>query len=146
MRSIYQRGGEARPFGINMTPMIDITFLLLTFFTLTSHFASAEKLDIPLPRPDDSRAVDRRLTDKVIINVLYVGPHRPAELHLGPYLLPSADVLLPHLQAAARQQPQPQVILRADRRLPYGQVRELMEMVAGAGLSRLQVVAVLGSE
>ena len=44
----HQRGLSL---GANMTPLIDVTFLLLTFFMLASHFASAEKVEFSLPRP-----------------------------------------------------------------------------------------------
>ena len=77
----YHRGSSGR---INMTPLIDVTFLLLTFFMLASHFASAEKTDIDLPEPDNSQAVVWRLEDKIIINVLYRGELVEPELRLGP--------------------------------------------------------------
>ena len=128
---------------INMTPLIDVTFLLLTFFMLASHFASAEKTDIDLPRPDDSQAVDRRLQEKIIINVLYRGERADPELRLGPMRVDSITTLDDRLGELARQNPRAQVILRADRRLPYGVVRQVMEIVAARKLTRLQVVAEL---
>jgi len=124
--------------------MIDITFLLLTFFTLSSHFASAEKVELDLPRPDHSQAEDRRFPDKIIINLLYGGPGLPATLRLGAFDLPSTAELADHLVPLARHNPRTQVILRADRRLAFGQVRQVMETISAAGLSRLQVVAELG--
>ena len=128
-----------------MTPMIDVTFLLLTFFMLASHFASAEKTEIDLPQPDDSQAVERRLPEKIIINVRYVDDPAGPELSLGPVLVGSTAELAERLADLARVNPQAQVILRADRRLRYGIVREVMEIVAATNLTRLQVVAELGS-
>ena len=61
-----------------------------------------------------------------------------------------ASVVIPReridvrLGELARVNPRAQVILRADRRLRYGAVREVMEIVAGQKLTRLQVVAELG--
>jgi biopolymer transport protein ExbD len=127
-----------------MTPMIDITFLLLTFFTLSSHFASAEKVELSLPHPDHNQAEDRRFPEKVIINLVYQGPGASAQLKMGAFDLASMQDLAEHLAPIARHDPQTQVILRADRRLPFGQVRRVMETVANAGLSRLQMVAELG--
>lgn len=126
-----------------MTPMIDITFLLLTFFMLTSHLASAEKSEIDLPRPDDSQAVDRRFPDRIIINVGYRGDSAGPELKLGPVTIGSAGELADRLGELARVNRDAQVILRADRRLAYGIVRQIMEIVAANGLTRLQVVAEL---
>ncbi|MGQ9649588.1 MAG: ExbD/TolR family protein [Phycisphaerae bacterium] len=135
--------GERRPSPgtlMNMTPMIDVTFLLLTFFMLASHFASAEKVKVDLPRPDDNQSVDRRLKDKVIINMLYVEDTTEPRLQLGPVPVASVADLGGRLREVGGLNPSVQVILRADRRLPYGQVREVMGMIASAGLTRLQVV------
>ncbi len=126
-----------------MTPMIDVTFLLLTFFMLASHFASAEKVDIDLPQPDDSQAVERRLRDKIIINVLYTGDLGGPDLRLGPMKVDSMAELDERLGELARVNPRAQVILRADRRLRYGLVRQVMEIVAARQLTRLQVVVEL---
>jgi biopolymer transport protein ExbD len=129
---------------INMTPMIDVTFLLLTFFMLASHFASAEKdPDVQLPRPDDNQATERRFRDKIIINALYTGEETRPEFRLGALRVDSIPQLADWLDRFADKTAPPQVILRADRRLAYGDVRQVMEIVAAAGLSRLQVVTEL---
>jgi len=44
--------------GINMTPLIDIVFLLLIFFMLTAHFVSEEAIDIELPKSEYSTEID----------------------------------------------------------------------------------------
>jgi biopolymer transport protein ExbD len=126
-----------------MTPLIDCTFLLLTFFMLTSHFASAEKLELDLPKPDHSQAQDRRIPDKVIVNVFVREQGQGLGLRLGPVDVSSVEELSERLGAIARQQPRLQVILRADRQLPYGDVRRVMETIAANNLVRLQVAAEL---
>ena len=138
-RSTRERLSGSAPL-INMTPMIDVTFLLLTFFMLASHFASVEKVKVDLPRPDDNQSVDRRLKDKVIINLLHVEGGASPRLQLGPVPVASVADLGGRLKEVSELNPNVQVILRADRRLSYGQVREVMEVVAGAGLIHLQVV------
>lgn len=143
MRMILRResSGSLMP---NMTPMIDITFLLLTFFTLSSHFASAEKVELALPRPDHNQAEERRFPDKVIINLVYPEKGGPAILRMGAFDVSSIHGLTDALAPVGRHNPQTPVILRADRRLPFGDVRQAMEAISAAGLSRLQLVAELG--
>lgn len=125
---------------VNMTPMIDVVFLLLTFFMLASHFASAEKVNVDLPHPDRNQAVDRRFQDKAIISLRRVEDQKDAEIWLGPMLLDSPAELAERLQAIAENNPQCQVILRGDHGLTYGQVREVMEVISAGRLSNLQVV------
>ena len=129
-----------------MTPLIDVTFLLLTYFMLASHYASAERPDMKIPQPDDSQAVDKRPEEKIIVNMLYAGDNHDPELMFGPDPVRSLQSLADRLNAAGRFNPSCEVILRADRRLPYGHVRRVMETVAAAKLSHLQVVAEFGQK
>jgi biopolymer transport protein ExbD len=126
-----------------MTPLIDVTFLLLTYFMLASHYASAEKPDIALPRPNESQAQDRRMEEKIIVNMLYEGPAAQPGLMYGPMRVASLDELKDRLTAAGRANSRTPVILRADRQVRYGDVRQVMEAVAAADLANLQVVAEL---
>lgn len=141
VRHLHRHEGSLA--GINMTPMIDITFLLLTFFMLASHFASAEKIAMELPQPDRSRAEDRRFPEKIIVNVLYEGPDAAPGLAFGAVHLDSLPALAEHLAELAAAQSQTEVILRADKRLNYGEVRQVMAVIADSGLRKLQLVAEL---
>jgi biopolymer transport protein ExbD len=131
---------QDRNIAINMTPMVDVTFLLLTFCMLTTRFASTEKVNVDLPRPNDNQAHEQRFKDKIIINLQYMSDSAKAEIQLGPVKIASVDDLSGRLGELARESPGAQVILRADRRLPYRDVRGVMEAVAGAKLTSLQVV------
>ena len=51
----------------NLTPLIDIVFLLLVFFMLTSHFVRDEVLNIDLPEADSGEALDEPQQIEVII-------------------------------------------------------------------------------
>ena len=133
--------GRSPSFSFNMTPLIDVTFLLLTYFMLASHFASAEKPDMKLPHPDDSQAVAKQQDDKVIINMIYHGADQEPSLTFGAIPVASIDDLAARLHQVAAQNPRLEVTLRADRMVPYGHVRRVMEAVAAANLGSLKVVA-----
>lgn len=53
-----EKGGKVRskksPTKIDMTPMVDLAFLLLTFFMLTTTFAKPQTMEITMPVPDDT--------------------------------------------------------------------------------------------
>jgi biopolymer transport protein ExbD len=127
----------------NMTPLIDVTFLLLTYFMLATHFASAERPDMKLPRPDDSQAVERLQENKIIINMLYNEKHPEPDLSFGSVAVGSMAELSERLTSLAERNPKIEVTLRADRRLRYGDVKKVMETVAASNLGKLQVVAEL---
>ena len=121
---------------------VDVTFLLLTYFMLASHYASAEKPDMTVPRPDRSEAVDRRIEEKIIVNILHREGSEPG-LTYGPEMVASLDELSARLSDLARRESGVQVILRADRRIPYGYVRRVMQLIAEHRLVNLQIVAEL---
>ena len=127
-----------------MTPLIDVTFLLLTYFMLASHFATAEKPDMALPQPDHSQAAERYQEDKIIINLLHRGEAEGPGLMFGAEPVATMDELSSRLQSLGRRSPEVEVSLRSDRHVRYGDVRRVMELIAAANLHRLQVVAELG--
>ncbi len=140
-RSRTARPGEIR---LNLTALVDVTVLLLTFFMVVNQFASAERIEMELPRPDQSLARDRRVPEPVVVNILDQGAGRPPGYQIGPLRVGSIADLSRELAAAKRHTPQLEVILRADRRLNYRQVRDVMELLGEHAISRFHLVAEVG--
>jgi biopolymer transport protein ExbD/biopolymer transport protein TolR len=117
---------------INMTPLIDVMLVLLVIFIVTAPLlASSLKLD--LPRSDAARPGDAVASIAVAIDVdgrVFVADEPVDDATLA---LRIADV--------ARANPQAEVHLRADRRVSYGRVAELIGTVQKAGLNRIGFVA-----
>lgn len=136
--------------GFNATPMVDVIFLLTIFFMLVSRFSSAELVPMQLPEPQDSQARATHIPRRVVINcrlgaaedglqgvVLYsIGPNHPEPL----------PVIAERLQTMRARSAKMQAVIRADRRLPYADVRVVMHAIAGAGIDVLNVVAAAGEE
>ncbi|HEX5444334.1 MAG TPA: biopolymer transporter ExbD [Pirellulales bacterium] len=49
--------------GLDMTPMVDVTFLLLIFFMVTAAFALQKSIHIPTPDPTDSATQSRTIEE-----------------------------------------------------------------------------------
>ncbi|MGB9623945.1 MAG: ExbD/TolR family protein [Phycisphaerae bacterium] len=131
---------------LNLTALVDVTVLLLTFFMVVNQFASAERVEMEIPRPDDSLARDKRVAEPIVINLLDRGPDRPPGYRIGPLGVESLAELSRQLAAARRHTPQLEVVLRADKRLSYQRVREVMELLGEHEVSRFHVVAEVGSQ
>ncbi len=137
-----------RPIGFNATPMIDVIFLLTVFFMLVSTFARKENVPLELPKPLASQAKDVDLPDRIVINcrlgeastyaagvALYsIGPNAPEPL----------DIIGRRLASMKQQSPDVKVIIRADRRLDYRDVRDVMRVVAANNIKMLNVAAHVG--
>jgi biopolymer transport protein ExbD len=71
---------------INMTPMIDCTFLLIIFFILTSQFASQAlaTLEVYKPwKPQTKTAPEDKIPDRIIVNVVSEEPVRNRDVMLA---------------------------------------------------------------
>ena len=116
---------------INMTPLIDVMLVLLVIFIITApRIASSLKLD--LPRTEAARAGDAPAFIALALDAegrLFLDD-KPAD----------KDAVLQRARQAARRNPATEVQLRADQRVPYGRVAELIGWMQAAGLTRIGFV------
>ncbi|WP_085808755.1 protein TolR [Sphingomonas sp. TZW2008] len=130
-------GGRRAPMAdINVTPLVDVMLVLLIIFMVTAPLLTA---GVPVNLPDSrAKPLDQ---DK-----------QPTEISLdadGKIFIAkeevSADALparLDAIAAAAGEGEPPQVYLRADRVLGYGQVMKVMGELNRAGLNRVALVTI----
>jgi len=127
-----ERTPGPQPMGeINMTPLIDVMLVLLVIFMITAPLMTSN-LKLDLPRSD---AASPSETPKF----LAVAITPDGALFLGDEKL-APDAFSARVADAARQTPDIEVQLRADKRTPYGQVAELLGRVQKAGLNRIAFV------
>ncbi|MEX0718944.1 MAG: biopolymer transporter ExbD [Planctomycetaceae bacterium] len=123
---------RAREHGLafNITPLIDIVFLLIIFFLAASHFArseSAEGVELPTATKglDDDEPNARRLI------VTITADHR--------LLVQSKETTMPeieHLLIAGRANEGPfEVRIRTDREVPYHVIEPLLLACAKNGIA-----------
>jgi len=110
----HLRSGE---FGFNMTPMIDIVFLLIIFFLVSSHLAKREKqIEMSLP---ESASGEKSLVDapEVVIQIQADG-----SLWFGGEQV-SKEQLSALVEAKMSQaDDSTQIAIRGDRKAPYGAI------------------------
>lgn len=56
------RPRSSTPIKIDMTPLVDLGFLLITFFMLTTHLIDQRVMDLKLPLPGNATMADNTLT------------------------------------------------------------------------------------
>ncbi len=136
-----QRGRHRRaPMAeINVTPMVDVMLVLLIIFMVTAPLLVA---GVPVNLPD-SRAKALEQAQKPI----QLSLDQDGKLFLGDTVVPMADLPL-RLAAIADSggDTPPQIYLRADTSLDYGEVMRVMGELNRAGLNRVSLVTVTGGE
>ena len=114
----------------NMTPMIDVVFLLIIFFLVSSHLAKQEaQMDLPLPVADSSLEPTVTDTPRVTVNVLKEGDLLFAGRRIRPQEL--SDRLRDRLEDTGGAL---EVRIRGDRRVVYGSIEPVMLACAEAGV------------
>ena len=121
---------------INMTPLIDVMLVLLVIFMITAPLMTTS-LKLDLPKTEGARPSDAPLFIAVAIN-------EQGQMFVGDEAV-TAEQLLLRARDAARRDPLTEVQLRADSRVPYGRVAELIGLVQDAGLSRVGFVTEAGT-
>jgi biopolymer transport protein ExbD len=132
------RGG----LGFNMTPMIDVVFLLIIFFLVSSHLARQEtQLELDLPDAASGEPTGEDDVRRVVVNVLpevrpegriQVGGQR---MHLGQL----AGLIRFERGQAERENKGLQVRIRSDRQVPYGVIEPILLACAKAGVWNVTV-------
>ncbi len=127
-----ERTPDARPMSdINMTPLIDVMLVLLVIFMIAAPLMTTG-LKLELPRSEAGQPVDT--PESVQLTLAEDGT-----LRLGDEAL-DAQGMQARLAALAARAPDTEVHLKADRRVPYGTVAELIGRMQDAGLHRIAFV------
>ena len=115
---------------INMTPLMDLTFILLITFIIT--FPLIEQgVSINLPKGNASTISE---TSSLTISINAKGSY-----YLDDDLLSQSELREFLLQLSSTQ-PDQVIFLRADQTLPYGKVMDLIRMLHDAKISRMALI------
>jgi len=117
---------------INVTPMVDVMLVLLVIFILSAPmFTGAVKLELPKAQTPAAPA-----PPAATVTVAIDGK---GQVYWNNEAL-AADALDARLAAAARQEPQPELQLRADKDTRYEVVAQVMAAAQTNGLTKLGFV------
>jgi biopolymer transport protein TolR len=117
---------------INVTPLVDVCLVLLIIFMVVTPLLQTG-VDVALPetlKPDKIPENQKQLS---------VALKADGSVFVGQNWVPDAN-LKAQLEQVHTETPDKDVIIKADRRLKYKQVRSLMRLINEAGFSRVGVV------
>ena len=111
-----------------MTPMIDMVFLLLVFFMCASQLSTMQNREMEIPTATRA-VVPRERPDRFVVNI-----DRDGRCFGGTQEM-SLDDLRAAVDELRKVDPQIKVYLRADQKTPHKYVRQVMASMAAAGVS-----------
>ncbi len=118
----------------NMTPLIDIVFLLLIFFMLTSHFVRDEVINIDLPEADSGKALDKPQQVEVVID-------KNGQFSIDNQIVPLTS-LQSVLQEKLSAQEEKVVRIRGDENVDLGVAIEAFDAARKAGAVGVDIVTI----
>ncbi|MDQ3059724.1 MAG: biopolymer transporter ExbD [Pseudomonadota bacterium] len=113
---------------INMTPLVDVMLVLLIIFIITVPVIK-HSVNIDLPRASNEAQVTKPQTVRLSVDA--DGSYFIDETKIAD------DALVPRLQAAASQTPQPDLHIRGDKSVRYERVAQAMAAAQQAGLRKI---------
>jgi len=136
---------------IDMTPMVDVAFLLLTFFMLTTQFQPPTDVEVVLP--DSHSAIklpesdiitvsvtkDGRIfmgVDSQILRVALFGEENRLATDIE---LPQQDLQGKLIQARVAN-PKLRTVLKCDRDSEYGLIQDVMDILEKVNITRFNLV------
>jgi biopolymer transport protein ExbD len=115
---------------IDMTPMLDIVFIMLIFFIVTTVFV--KEAGIEVNKPSGSLAVMPKNAN-IFIAITEDGKvwidKRPVE----------TDLIRSNLERLMAEQPSDVIIIQADKKSEHGLVVEVMDQIKAAGIDRISI-------
>jgi biopolymer transport protein ExbD len=115
--------------GINVTPLVDVTLVLLVVFMVTAKvIVRQHALPVDLPR-----AASGALVQPVFSVVLASDGHVEVDGHT----LATDDAILASARAAVRADPEVRAVLQADGAVPHRRVMQILDRLKLAGVARI---------
>jgi biopolymer transport protein ExbD len=136
---------------IDMTPMVDVTMLLLTFFMMTTQFKPPEDVTVELPASHSEFKLPESDVMMVYLNKegkIYLGVDSQflmmrlfgSENRLKRAVEVTKEQLGNILIQARIQNPRLRTVIKGDKASPYGPMEDVMDVLQKARITRFNLV------
>lgn len=133
MRFKSQQKGSQMP-DVNLVPMMDVILTILTFFIIVSMTLTGQQQSVDITLP----STDAGASTLPVPDPLVVGLNQQGQVLLNNQLVSDAQ-LSQQMQTYLVQNSKGAVILKADRKLPYEQVIQVLGKMRDIGGDRVSL-------
>ena len=120
--------------GINVTPLVDVTLVLLIIFIVTAKIVVTPAVPLDLPRASEGQEV------QIIFSVLLP---RDGRVLVNGVPVGAGDVLEKRARAALEDNGQLRAVIQADGAVPHRDVIGVLDTLKRAGVTRIAFGALL---
>ncbi len=137
---------------LDLAPLIDVVFLLLIFFMVTTSFTQNDAIDLTLPEADSQQVQHQEYTINITISKLdeiivesdqtRFGGLSGSETRKTLSQKINQAIALLEKENPDRAGTSPTIIIEADRAASHGRVIELMDVISQLGINKIQFAVV----
>ena len=127
-----RRGSNEEETEINMTPMLDVVFIMLIFFIVTASFVKEAGIDVN--RPDASTA-EKKQQGNILIAISETGQIWIDKRQVD------VRALRPNIERLHAENPQGAVVIQADKSSKNGLLVDVMDAAREAGIFNVSIAA-----
>lgn len=117
---------------INVTPLVDVMLVLLIIFMVTAPILTVG-IPVDLPKMDAAQSED---SDEPIV----VSINKDGQTYLKDTPL-NVDQMIERMHEIIKEKPNTKIFVRGDQSISYGQIMDLMSVIAGAGFNKVSLMA-----
>ncbi len=128
----FFRRDRRRSSGIDISPMMDMTFILLIFFVVTSTFTRETGIDVSKPKASSVKELSQ---ESILIGVTRQGTIHINETQVN---LSSLQTILRQMMAESPDRP---VIIVSDRDAPSGKIVDVLDECNLAHVRKVSISA-----
>ena len=115
---------------IDMTPMLDIVFIMLIFFIVTTVFV--KEAGVEVNKPDGTLAVMPKNAN------IFIAITEDGKVWMDKRQI-DTDRIRANLERLMAEQPSDVIIIQADKKAEHGLVVEVMDQIKLAGIDRISI-------
>ncbi|MEX1221438.1 MAG: biopolymer transporter ExbD [Idiomarina sp.] len=117
---------------IDMTPMLDIVFIMLIFFIVTTSFVKEAGIDVTKPESDQAQK-------KPSANI-FIAIRANGEVWMDKRMV-DVERVAANIERLLAEQPTDLVVIQADKEARHGLVVDVMDQIKEAGIDNISIAA-----
>jgi biopolymer transport protein ExbD len=121
---------EEEEAAIDMTPMLDIVFIMLIFFIVTTVFV--KEAGIEVNKPGATESIKPKNAN------IFIAVNERGDVWIDKHLV-DVDAVRANLERLMAEQPSDVIIIQADKNAEHGVVVAVMDQIKAAGIDRISI-------
>ena len=130
MRRLFSR--EEEESRIDLTPMLDVVFIMLIFFIVTTSFVKESGIEVSRP---SAKTAEQQTRASILVAI-----NQSGEVWIQRRKIDLASVRA-NIERLHAESPEGTVVIQADRRSETGLLVEVMDQIKLAGVEKISIAA-----